>query len=232
MDWTSPIDAYCERTDPSFWAEPVNAVTNAAFLIAPFLAYALASRRAGSVVGWAELALSAIVFVIGIGSFLFHTVATRWAALADVLPIAVFIFSYFAYALSRFVGLGWIGTLLATILFLAASQLAEPAFAWAVGSSAGYMPGLLAMLGIGGFLVSRAHPAGRAVLGAGAVFTLSLAFRIADGPVCDHWALGTHFLWHILNATTLGLLLYAAMRHGHGHGHGHGGNRADSRFGT
>ena len=27
------IDAYCERTDASYWSEPVNAVTNAAFLI-------------------------------------------------------------------------------------------------------------------------------------------------------------------------------------------------------
>ena len=29
-----PIDAYCERTSAVYWAEPVNAVTNAAFLIA------------------------------------------------------------------------------------------------------------------------------------------------------------------------------------------------------
>ena len=34
MDPLRFIDAYCERTDPSYWSEPVNAVTNAAFLIA------------------------------------------------------------------------------------------------------------------------------------------------------------------------------------------------------
>ena len=34
MDWSAPIDAYCERLGPQFWAEPVNAATNGAFLIA------------------------------------------------------------------------------------------------------------------------------------------------------------------------------------------------------
>jgi len=34
MKWTDHIDGYCERLDPSFWSEPVNAVTNAAFVIA------------------------------------------------------------------------------------------------------------------------------------------------------------------------------------------------------
>ena len=37
MEWTRQIDGYCERVDPSYWAEPVNAVTNAAFLIAAFV---------------------------------------------------------------------------------------------------------------------------------------------------------------------------------------------------
>ncbi|SDT92452.1 hypothetical protein SAMN05428979_0445 [Stappia sp. ES.058] len=34
MDWTASVDAYCERVGTAFWAEPVNALTNAAFLVA------------------------------------------------------------------------------------------------------------------------------------------------------------------------------------------------------
>jgi hypothetical protein len=30
MELTRAIDAYCERLDAGYWAEPVNAVTNAA----------------------------------------------------------------------------------------------------------------------------------------------------------------------------------------------------------
>ncbi|MFT7390517.1 MAG: hypothetical protein ACI9ZH_000740, partial [Paracoccaceae bacterium] len=33
MDPMQAIDAYCERLGPQFWAEPVNAATNLAFLI-------------------------------------------------------------------------------------------------------------------------------------------------------------------------------------------------------
>jgi len=46
MDWSAPIDLYCERTDASFWAEPANALTNAAFLIAAAL-IAVTSSLAG-----------------------------------------------------------------------------------------------------------------------------------------------------------------------------------------
>jgi hypothetical protein len=31
---TASVDIYCERIDPGFWAEPVNALTNLAFLLA------------------------------------------------------------------------------------------------------------------------------------------------------------------------------------------------------
>ena len=37
MDWSQPIDLYCERTDAAFWSEPANAISNAAFLIADML---------------------------------------------------------------------------------------------------------------------------------------------------------------------------------------------------
>ncbi len=37
MDWFVAIDLYCERTDPGFWAEPLNALSNIVFFIAGFL---------------------------------------------------------------------------------------------------------------------------------------------------------------------------------------------------
>ena len=33
------IDGYCERVDPSYWAEPVNAVTNLAFVLAALIVW-------------------------------------------------------------------------------------------------------------------------------------------------------------------------------------------------
>ncbi|MDY8108668.1 hypothetical protein U0C82_05810 [Fulvimarina sp. 2208YS6-2-32] len=217
MDWFATIDAYCERTDASFWSEPVNAVSNAAFVLAAaFVGVAIAR---GARHGTTQSAFAALVCVIGVGSFLFHTFATRWASLADVLPITLFIFAYFAVALSRFVGLGWMGTLVGTALFFGASLIVESLFAPLAGSSAAYLPALFAMLAIGIHLLARSHPAGPAILLAGAVFAVSLTLRSLDGPLCGVWPVGTHFLWHVLNAVTLAILVLALGRGPRDDGH-------------
>src|ERR1700719_1867743 len=84
MPWSTPVDLYCERADPSFWAEPVNALTNAAFLVAALLAFLEWHR--GTRRDMAQLALIGVVALVGLGSFLFHAIATRGAALFDVIP--------------------------------------------------------------------------------------------------------------------------------------------------
>ena len=104
MDWTRQIDGYCERIGPGLWAEPMNAATNAAFILAALIGLVLAYRsgRLDGPVAW----LTALTFAVGIGSFLFHTHATVWAAMADTTPIGLFILSYVAIAMNRFAGFG------------------------------------------------------------------------------------------------------------------------------
>ena len=38
------IDLYCERLSPGIWAEPINALTNLAFLVAAFAAWRLTDQ--------------------------------------------------------------------------------------------------------------------------------------------------------------------------------------------
>src|SRR5258708_40020184 len=80
---------YCERVGPGLLAEPLNAVTNVAFLFAAWAAWSLPRRRAQSVPAdiWILIALS---IVIGIGSALFHVFAEGWARILDELPILLF----------------------------------------------------------------------------------------------------------------------------------------------
>ena len=52
---------------------------------------------------------------------------------------------------------------------------------------------------------------GRALLTAGVLFAASIALRIADLPLCGAFPLGTHFLWHILNAAVIYAVLYGAI---------------------
>ncbi|MGP9819476.1 ceramidase domain-containing protein [Salinarimonas sp. NSM] len=248
--WCAPIDLYCERAGVGFWAEPVNAVSNAAFLVAAFLALSL-WRRAGGRDVWA-LVLIAIVAATGIGSFLFHTYANRWSLLADVIPITLFIYGFFFLAMRRFLRLGAVGAGVATGAFLAAGAAFPAAWGALFGpgananGSVSYFPAALALIGVGGLLVLRArraetvlanrknrawagaedddtrarafldkvvapHTAGTALLVAAATFALSLVFRSIDVAVCGWLPLGTHFLWHVLNAVVLFLCVRAAI---------------------
>ncbi len=220
MDWdrlSEQVDAYCERTDFTFWAEPVNAVTNLAFLIAAALVLRWAERR-GRLGDPAVWGLIGLVTAIGIGSFLFHTLATRWAGLADSLPILLFILAYLFVALSRFFGLARWQAGLATIGFLPAAA----GIGWIVsilpwnplGSSAGYLPAFLALAACGVGLALLGRPVARWLLAATGLFALSLTFRTLDLPLCETFPLGTHFLWHMLNGALLGLLVAAVVRHG------------------
>ncbi len=207
-----PIDAYCERVDASLWSEPLNAITNAAFIIAALAALGLWLRRGRS--DAPALALILVAGAVGFGSFAFHTVATVGASLADVIPIAVFIYGYFFLAMRRYLGFGVIGGGLATLGFFAASVLVSRGLAGLVGSSAGYVPALLALVGLGGYLATRRHPAGEGLIAAGAVFAVSLIARTVDGPLCALVPIGTHFLWHVFNAVVLYVLIATAIRVG------------------
>ncbi len=207
MEWSRPVDLYCERLGPSFWAEPVNAVTNASFLIAAIAAFLL--WRRGERDGPA-LALIAVTFLIGIGSFIFHTVATRGAALFDTVPIAVFIYGYLWLALRRFLKLSvWMAPALVIVFGLLsyAEGLVVPR--GTLNGSHAYLPALAALLVVG-WLTREARPR-RLLFSAAAVFAVSIFFRSIDQAVCQALPLGTHFLWHSLNGVVLYLLLRAAL---------------------
>jgi Ceramidase len=222
--WSAPIDGYCERTDASFWSEPVNALSNAGFMVAAAVLFARWRRAGGR--DWPALYLIIVVAVVGTGSFLFHTFANRWSQLADVVPIAIFIYSYFLLAMRRFVGLGIVPAVVLTLGFAAFSFGFQRVFVLLFGvrgleltnTSVGYVPAALALFGVGAALLrlARATPlrreAGRALLRAAVLFAISLSFRTVDRAFCPAWPLGTHFVWHVLNALLLFMLVDAATR--------------------
>jgi hypothetical protein len=208
MDWGRAVDLYCERTDPSFWSEPFNAITNAAFLIAALVAFVQWRRGGGK--DWPVLALIVVTFAIGIGSFIFHTVATSGAAKFDTIPIAVFIFGYLLFALRRFLGLSLIVSLGALAAFAAFTYVeGQVVPRGALNGSHAYLPALAALLAVAWPM--RRHPSGNWLFAAAGTLAVSLTFRSIDMAVCEALPLGTHFLWHSLNGLALYLLLRAAI---------------------
>ena len=209
MDLTRSLDIYCERLGPGYWAEPLNAVTNAAFVIAAAVMW---RRTAGLPLG---RALCVILAAIGAGSYLWHTHAQVWAVILDSGSIAVFSLVFLFAANRDFLGLRPWAALGLTLLYFPFTALtgalfgALPFFA----ISAEYW-GLPLLMGAYAVVLRRRVPAtARGLLAAAALLCVSLTFRSLDGPLCGALPVGTHFLWHLLNGLLLGGMIELYRRH-------------------
>ena len=211
MDWTRQIDGYCERLDPGYWAEPINAVTNAAFVLVALIMW----RRLGAAPLPLARLLVAILAMIGVGSFLFHTHAQVWSALADVLPIMAFVLVYIYAANRAFWRKGRLASVFGVAVAVALSVALIPVLAVipVLGVSASYLPLPLLIAGYGLALRSRAPDTARGLLIGAGLLVLSLTFRSLDQAVCALVPFGTHFGWHLLNAVMLGWSIEVYRRH-------------------
>ena len=199
------IDLYCERLGPGLWAEPVNAFTNLSFVVAGFAAWRLAEQRDSMSPGTGLLI--ALILTIGVGSGLFHTFATNWARVLDVIPILLFQLVYLCMygsqiakmRISRLTGL--------VIVFILAAYFGR-LFPHVLNGSLIYLPAFVMLLGLGLYHYQHAKVEPTLILWAAVVFSVSLVFRTTDLVACRFLPIGTHFLWHLLN----GLLVYVAFR--------------------
>ena len=209
MDWLQPMDEYCERIDASFWSEPLNAISNAAFIVAALVLFIHWSRsKPHDVIG---LLLTLNVFIVGAGSFLYHTFANGWSVMADVIPITVFILFYLVVALRSYLRLRWWMSLAALIAFFAASHVVSNALEPVIGYTAAYLPALAAITAVAIAARNRAPEASHGLWMAGSAFALSCLFRAADLPFCAENPAGTPMVWHLLTGLTLYLLVRTYM---------------------
>ncbi len=212
MDWLAQVDNYCERTGPGFWAEPVNAISNLSFILAALFVWALLGGKRDR----AARVLVLILVAIGIGSFIFHTIATRWAGLADVIPITTFILVFLYFAVRRFLELPLWAGLASVGLFFPYSYVAEAAVQNSFGplnGSANYVP-VAILIGLFGLaMLPRERDTGRNLLIGAGLLAVSLVFRTIDNGVCTGFPLGTHFVWHILNGVMLGWMIMTLHHH-------------------
>ena len=203
------VTHYCERVSDAFWAEPFNAVTNLAFILAA-VTLVKALRQSGEPIRglWDLWLLTGLIVAVGTGSFLWHTLATPWTELADVIPILLFLSLFLLSFLVRVANLdpGWVAfwfLLYQTVNFTL--QAALPADL--LNGSIFYLPTWVSLLIITLYCKTTNKPCGSRLLLATLIFTLSLTLRTIDTAICSIWPLGTHFIWHLLN----GLTLYLTM---------------------
>ncbi|MCM2679870.1 ceramidase domain-containing protein [Echinimonas agarilytica] len=204
------LNNYCERLDFSFWSEPANALTNIGFILVGMLALSLLNR--GDTKPLSLTILAMFMVIIGIGSFLFHTFATRWAMLADIIPIYIFqIIFLFAYP-RQVLKLSWVQTSLCFVLYIAV-VLGSKYLPFSLNGSEMYLPTIAALVVFSMAHKRRYQTYDRALMLGSVIFAASLLFRTIDQAICSTIPLGTHFLWHSLNSLVLFLCWFSIYRY-------------------
>jgi len=203
---TDYIDEYCERLAPGLWGEPLNALSNIGFFIAAWLIW---RRQAGRERVGDLRALDILLFLVGLGSLAFHTFATRWSLFLDSGFITIFLLVYLHRFLVRRVEcVPWVAAA-GVVAFVALDTVLKQVLAGLpLNGSEFYAAAFFVLLAMAAWLQFRRLP-GRQALGAAAgMFVVSIFLRSLDERLCPVWPLGTHFVWHLLNAA----VLYACLR--------------------
>jgi hypothetical protein len=235
MNFGEHVFHYCERdTDAALWAEPINTISNAGFFLAALVFWQCLLWRPPQERNADHYLLIALVFLIGFGSLAFHLYADEGTALADVIPIGLFMLVYLGFALNRFLSVppGW--TVILVVGFTGLMAAAAHVHCWDGGiglkgavegskpclnGSMAYLPALAAMIVIGMVAEERHHKAAPYILWAAVLFTVSVLLRSLDFAFCEQVVIdgrkvGTHFIWHLLNALVIFLLLRATLETG------------------
>ncbi len=197
------IVPYCERL--STGAEPVNTLSNVAFLLVTAYAYwrmmpvspAHNSSEADRNRRFLHPLLAALPLVIAMGSALFHWRPSITTQVFDLLPIALFA-CLAAHLIMRDclrISQRYTTTILAAWIIASVFMARWPTV---LAGSLFYLPAVLLMGGLA--IYSQGWIKSRLWLLTG-LFTAALGSRAADLPWCQQLPGGTHVYWHLLAAT-------------------------------
>ncbi len=199
-----PLDLYCERTSAGLLAEPLNTLSNLSFFLAAWLAWRKASvrRLAGGI-----RILVALLVAIGLGSSAFHVFASEETHILDLVPILAFELFFLWYYARHAVRISPVIAAILIVALLAVSLYAEH-YSRPLNGSLLYVPSLAALIAMA---VHESRSGTFNLAYASALLIVSLFLRTIDLSVCERLPVGTHFIWHVLNAAVLYLCVRSAM---------------------
>ncbi len=204
---------YCERDTLGWFAEPLNTVSGLAFFISAGQAWRQLERTRLRE-QWDLHLLAGLIALVGLASVLWHASGIGWLHWFDAAAVVAFVLVYWQVFLVRVSQLRWPGLLVGWLLTGAGVALfyllLPPIF---LGSTLAYTP-LLALLLAGIVLSTRVdRRLARDLLLASVLFVLAMVVRAADLLLCEWVIVGTHWLWHLLTAGLLFVLVDGMIRH-------------------
>lgn len=202
-----PFPTYCERGDSlEFFAEPLNAISNLAFIFAGFGIYRLLIKNRIQQIEYKIVLI--LILLVGFGSFLWHATRNSFTLLLDIVPTAL-TFTLITYIfLSKLMQNRLLALLIAMLLlpvrFFISSFAPTDIISSLIRNSIIFTTFLVLI--VWSFKKhGRIAFEGLSVL---VIYLLAISTRGIDLQVCPTFNIGTHFLWHIFNA----LAAYLALR--------------------
>ena len=122
--------------------------------------------------------------------------------------IVVFIVLFFISIIMRIGKTNLFQTIICIMAFVFTTHFFVTQFPNALNDSIGYLSSMGALVMIAIYLNMKRRPSSQQFLLAALLGVISLFFRSVDNGVCETFPIGTHFLWHCLNAA----LIYVVMK--------------------
>ena len=198
------MDFYCERTNNLIFNEPINAISNVFFIIVSISLFKILRKNQSDKIYYVQPIL---IFLIGIGSFLFHLKPNLITLYSDIIPIFLFSLSFIFLFNRNVINISNLNSALLFILFFTLLLFITPKLKYEIlnGSEfyfANYF--FLAMYTI--WLYFKKSDFFQLLFLGFIFFNLSILLRSIDNHICNYLSIGTHFLWHFFNAYLLKIL--------------------------
>ena len=195
--YSRSVTYYCERTDIRFYSEPLNALSNISFFISAILVYRLLKKKNANAYYYRFLPY--LLLFIGTGSLLWHSFRNPFTLVLDAIPIWIFFLLIIFILIHKLARSKNTATIILTSYFFI-QVLASYVFTDFFNGSIRHVVNGVAFVGIIAWVYKKyAHVSGN-LIAAFLLYILAIVFRSIDNAVCAYLTVGTHFLWHILNA--------------------------------
>jgi len=198
------MDFYCERTNGQIFNEPVNAISNIFFIIVSLSLIKILRKNQSNKIYYIQPIL---IFFIGIGSFLFHLNPNIITLYSDVIPIFLFSLSFIFFFNRDIININYLNNALLFLLFFFLFLFITPKINYEIlNGSEFYFANYFFLTMYTIWLYLKKSDFFQLLLLGFIFFNLSILLRSLDNHICEYFSIGTHFLWHFLNAYLLKIL--------------------------
>lgn len=208
--------SYCERSVEHhwfdshwfgyYWAEPLNTVTNLAFICVAMQVWNQKRRPEAQNSVIQSIVVATLLVLVAIGSGLYHSAPSQLTLILDIAPILGLCAVLTFILLTKYTALSTGKTTLLTAIMIGASMLSG-GLPWFNGSLF-YFPLWVTMLLLSVFCwKSEDRLIGLAIL---CSFSVAITARTIDLIWCENIVIGTHFLWHLFAALSAALAVRLA----------------------